>query len=140
MPTEAPEQQKSLAEAEIRCCAENLFPLLEENYRTVEEYLRIILPLRVNETVTESEFDRILAAAQRASEPCLPWLARMAQAAEILEIPFTPRTYYRQTEPFFIGRERLVGDNVMARFALKLITAQKEDIQNILRDLDTQSI
>lgn len=132
---EDPETAIAFAAMEIDFCAMKLQPLLDKTYQAWEEYLTIIPQGVILEGVEQSEYNRIYGAVMTTPEACLPLLARIQEAAQILKEPFTVRYYFCDHKAFMHDHTKGL-DNKKAEIAMPQIKTQKSDVQYLLKQVN----
>ena len=90
------------AEGEAKYCAEVLAPLLEENRKALLES-RSLMRGEHPEILSERKRQEIYAGPNIRAERCLPWLHRLAEAMEVLEMPFDMGDYYRSPAAYLVN-------------------------------------
>lgn len=95
-------EESRWAALEAKFCTEALSPLLEDNHKALLEY-RSLMQGNHPEILSPQRQQEIYAEPNLRAEKCLPYLQRLKQALEILEIPFEPGRYYDSPAAFLVS-------------------------------------
>lgn len=121
-------EDREWALPEAKFCAGALAPLLEENRKALLEY-RSLMQGSHPEILSPQRQQEIYAEPNVWAEQCLPYLRRLKQALEILEIPFEMGSYYEAPTAYLVNVAAMHNRRDRVNQAL----SQVEAIQKILR-------
>ena len=116
------------ASLEAKFCTEALSPLLEENRQALLEY-RSLMQGNHPEILSPQRQQEIYAEPNVRAEKCLPYLQRLKQALEILEIPFEPGSYYDSPAAFLVAPAAMHNRRDRVNQAI----AQVEALQKVVK-------
>lgn len=121
--------EKQWAVLESKYCAEVLDPLLMENHRALLEYRSLMqgqYPVLSSQRQQE-----IYAEPDSRAKQCAPYLYRLKEALDILEIPFSIGSYYESPITYLVN---VVSDH-NRRDRVNQALEQVEKIQRLLKEL-----
>lgn len=119
---------KQWAALEAKYCAEALDPLLVENHKALLEYrslLRGEYPI-----LTYQRQQEICAEPNVWAEQCVPYLHRLKEALDILEVSFSLGSYYKSPVAYLVN----VAADHNRRDRVNQALDQVEEIQRIVKD------
>lgn len=120
---------KQWAALEAKYCAEALAPLLTENHKALLEYRSLLRG--EHPILTPQRQQEICAEPNVWAERCVPYLHRLNEALDILEIPFVPGSYYESPVAYLVN----VAADHNRRDRVNQALDQVEKIQRIVKEM-----
>ncbi len=123
-----PETAKAFGKLELKCCVEQVNPLLDANRQALRELADFYREHKLEKPFPQTEFNRLFNGTIAAAEACMVYLTRIETVLEGLKCPHSFKPYYYHYKDFLWDAGNGPDIEDRAKTAMQQIKAEKDGL------------